>query len=67
MDEAILQRAESVVALAAKARAAIGQVVFGQEEVVELALTSVLAGGHALLVGVPGLAKTKLVDTMGVV
>ncbi len=34
---------------------------------VEQALTTVLAGGHGLLVGVPGLAKTKLVDTMGAV
>ena len=65
MDEGILQRAESVVAAATRAKAAIGQVVLGQTEVVELALTSVLAGGHALLVGVPGLAKTKLVETMG--
>ena len=67
MDEGILQRAESVVQAATRARSAIGKVVFGQEEVVDLALTSVLAGGHALLVGVPGLAKTKLVDTMGIV
>jgi len=66
MDEGILQRAESVVAAATRAKAAIGQVVLGQTEVVELALTSVLAGGHALLVGVPGLAKTKLVETLGV-
>jgi len=35
--------------------------------VVERALITVLSGGHALLVGVPGLAKTKLVDTMGTV
>ena len=49
------------------ARAAIAEVIFGQETVVERALTTVLAGGHGLLVGVPGLAKTKLVDTMGTV
>ena len=41
--------------------------IFGQETVVERALTTVLSGGHGLLVGVPGLAKTKLVDTMGTV
>ena len=40
-------------------------VIFGQDVVVERALITVLSGGHALLVGVPGLAKTKLVDTMG--
>lgn len=49
------------------ARRAIGDVVFGQERVVELALATLLSGGHALLVGVPGLAKTKLVETIGTV
>ncbi|MCA0406700.1 MAG: MoxR family ATPase [Proteobacteria bacterium] len=49
----------------ATARTEIGRVIFGQEKVVEQALVTVLSGGHALLVGVPGLAKTKLVDTMG--
>lgn len=49
----------------ATARNEIGRVIFGQEKVVEQALVTVLSGGHALLVGVPGLAKTKLVDTMG--
>jgi MoxR-like ATPase len=38
--------------------------VFGQERVVELTLTAVLAGGHALLVGAPGLAKTRLVAAL---
>jgi len=49
------------------ARRAIGEVVFGQDRVVELALGTLLSGGHALLVGVPGLAKTKLVETIGTV
>src|SRR5262249_50568207 len=49
------------------ARTAIGAVIFGQDKVVEQALVTVLSGGHGLLVGVPGLAKTKLVDTMGTV
>ena len=49
------------------ARAAIGQVIFGQREVVEEALVTLLAGGHGLLVGLPGLAKTKLVETLGTV
>src|SRR5829696_4006463 len=47
--------------------AAISNVIFGQEKVVEQALITVLCGGHALLVGLPGLAKTKLVETMGIV
>lgn len=60
---AIAPMAERLV----KARHAIGEIVFGQERVVELALATLLSGGHALLVGVPGLAKTKLVDTIGTV
>lgn len=42
-------------------RGEISRHIFGQESVVELALAAILAGGHALLVGAPGLAKTKLV------
>ena len=49
------------------AKAAIGTTVLGQDKVVELAMTAVLSGGHALLVGVPGLAKTLLVETIGTV
>ncbi|MDH3668956.1 MAG: MoxR family ATPase [Paracoccaceae bacterium] len=45
----------------------IGRRIVGQDEVVELALTAILSGGHALVVGVPGLAKTRLVDTLGTV
>lgn len=48
-------------------RAAIGQVIFGQKEVIDEALITILAGGHALLIGVPGLAKTRLVQTLGTV
>ncbi len=49
------------------ARAEIGAVIFGQERVVDLTLSILLAGGHGLLIGVPGLAKTKLVETLGIV
>ena len=51
----------------AGAKKRLGQVIFGQNEVIEQALVTLLAGGHGLLIGVPGLAKTKLVDTLGVV
>jgi len=47
------------------AKTAIAQVVLGQDRVVELAFSAILSGGHALLVGVPGLAKTLLVDALG--
>ncbi len=48
-------------------RESIGRVIFGQIEVVDETLITLLAGGHALLVGVPGLAKTRLVETLGTV
>jgi MoxR-like ATPase len=48
-----------------RARKAMGDVIFGQESVVDLTITSILAGGHALLVGAPGLAKTKLATSLG--
>ncbi len=45
----------------------IAQVIFGQQRVVEETLITLFAGGHALLIGVPGLAKTRLVETLGTV
>ncbi len=48
-------------------RARIGEIIFGQHEVVEQALITLLCGGHALLIGVPGLAKTRLVETLGTI
>ena len=46
-------------------RNAIGKMIFGQKEVVDETLITILAGGHGLLIGVPGLAKTRLVQTLG--
>src|SRR3954466_7392723 len=45
-------------------RAEIGKVIIGQDEVVKLVLISIFSNGHCLLVGVPGLAKTLLVNTI---
>jgi MoxR-like ATPase len=45
-------------------KSAIGQVIVGQHEVVEGIIISILCNGHSLLVGVPGLAKTLLVNTI---
>jgi len=67
LEDMIVRAAETTAAHIRLARAAIGAVIFGQDRVVDRALVTVLSGGHALLVGVPGLAKTKLVDTMGTV
>ena len=67
LESAVARTAEAALEKVAAARAAIGAVIFGQETVVEQALVTLIAGGHGLLVGVPGLAKTKLVETLGVV
>lgn len=66
-EKAIVAEAEAAVETVAKAREAISKVIYGQTDVVENTLTTIFAGGHALLVGVPGLAKTKLVETLGTV
>ena len=58
---------EALGARAVAARAEIGRVIFGQEDVIEQVLVTILSGGHALLVGVPGLGKTLLVETLGTV
>ncbi|PCJ95160.1 MAG: AAA family ATPase [Hyphomicrobiales bacterium] len=63
----IVARADKAAETLQNVKTAIGKVIYGQHEVIDQALTTVLAGGHGLLVGVPGLAKTKLVDTMGIV
>ncbi len=67
LDAHAARAAEQALERIAAARAMIGTVIFGQDKVVEEVLVSLLSGGHGLLVGVPGLAKTKLVDTLGVV
>jgi MoxR-like ATPase len=66
-DDRILKQVDALAGKLAEIRAAIGQQIFGQEKVVELSLITLLAGGHALLIGVPGLAKTRLVETLGTV
>jgi MoxR-like ATPase len=58
---------EALTERIARVREAVGQVIFGQPEVVDQTLITLLAGGHVLLVGVPGLGKTKLVETLGTV
>lgn len=66
-DKETVAAAERALSEISDVRKSVGTVIFGQESVVERALVALLAGGHALLVGVPGLAKTKLVDTLGAV
>ena len=63
----IIAETDAAVARIGKAREAIGKVIYGQESVIDRTLITILAGGHGLLIGVPGLAKTKLVETLGTV
>ncbi len=50
--------------LARRVRDELGRVIVGQDEIREMLLVSLLCGGHSLLVGVPGLAKTLLISTL---
>jgi MoxR-like ATPase len=67
LQDDLIADAQKLATHVAAARAEIGRVIFGQDDVVEQTLVAVLAGGHALLVGVPGLGKTLLVETLGTV
>ena len=64
-DRQIIADLEATAARLATVREAIGKVIFGQDEVIERTLIAILGGGHALLVGAPGLAKTRLATTLG--
>ena len=63
----LVDRIEEVGTKIQKVRETTASVIFGQDRVIDLALITVLSGGHALLIGVPGLAKTSLVETLGTV
>ena len=65
-NKAIVAEAEAAVKTLNSVKTEIAKSVFGQEEVIELALSAILAGGHALLIGAPGLAKTRLVEATAV-
>ena len=64
-DEAIVGRIEAAGERIQRIQKAAAAVIFGQEQVIERTLITILSGGHALLIGVPGLAKTLLVETLG--
>ena len=59
--------AERLAARLSEARQALRAIILGDTDVVDLSLITLLSAGHGLIVGVPGLAKTKLVETLGVV
>jgi MoxR-like ATPase len=62
--EAIREQLNQFRADFQRLRAEIGKVIVGQDEIVEGTLTALIAGGHVLLEGVPGLGKTLLVRTL---
>jgi MoxR-like ATPase len=64
-DRRILDELEATADRLQRVRESMGRVIYGQDEVIGLALTAILGGGHALLVGAPGLAKTKLAINLG--
>ncbi len=64
-DAKSLERWENVKEKVALMQAGIGQVIIGQDKIVMEMLVSLLCKGHCLIVGVPGLAKTLLVSTLG--
>ena len=63
----IVAKAEILSRRIGEARSAVAQVILGQQEVIDQSLITLLSGGHVLLVGVPGLGKTRLVETLGIV
>jgi MoxR-like ATPase len=62
--EALASEIEALGERLRHARQSIGRVIFGQQPVIEQTLIALLSGGHVLLIGVPGLAKTRLVETL---
>ena len=60
----VTQDRDALIASAARLRAEVQRRIVGQEQVLDEILMSLIAGGHALLVGVPGLAKTLMVRSL---
>jgi MoxR-like ATPase len=67
MSDDLLTEIEALGSRLLEARGAVATRIIGQDRVVELTLAAMLAGGHALLMGLPGLGKTRLVETLSTV
>lgn len=65
IESELLKSTETAILKIKDIKESIGKIIFGQEEVIEQVLVTILSGGHGLLVGLPGLAKTKLVESLG--
>ncbi len=66
-DAGLVGEIEALSARLAQARASIARRFIGQQDVVDLVLSALVCGGHGLLIGLPGLGKTRLVDTLSTV
>jgi len=66
-DADLLAGIEALEDKLAHARSSITRRFIGQERVVDLSLSALLCGGHGLLIGLPGLGKTRLVETLSTV
>jgi MoxR-like ATPase len=66
-DDDLVAQIEAVEEKLAQARKSIERRFIGQEKVVELTLSALLCGGHGLLIGLPGLGKTRLVEALSTV
>jgi MoxR-like ATPase len=64
-DDNIVGRIEAASERIQRVQRAVSTVIFGQDLVIERTLVTLISGGHTLLIGVPGLAKTLLVETLG--
>ncbi|EKE44735.1 ATPase, MoxR family protein [Oceaniovalibus guishaninsula JLT2003] len=67
MSEVLLDEIDALGDRLREARASITRRFIGQTQVVDLVLSALLCGGHGLLIGLPGLGKTRLVDALGTV
>jgi MoxR-like ATPase len=65
-EDVTTQRIDAALAQIANVRAGVAGAIIGQERVIDLTLATILAGGHGLLVGAPGLAKTTLVEAIAI-
>lgn len=65
--ENMVAEIETLAEKLGQARSSISNRFLGQDRVVDLTLTALVCGGHAVLIGLPGLGKTRLVDTLSTV
>ncbi len=64
-EDHLLRDIEALAEQIGAVRSHVGEIIFGQDTVIDETLITLLSGGHVLLVGVPGLAKTRLTETLG--